>query len=315
MKGWVLLGADGFLGQAIARTAHDQGHSLHRITRRKLDLTHPEAVARSFRRLKPKGVLVAAGKNAGIGPNAAAPWDFLRENLMIQTHVLNAAVASGTHRLILFGTSAVYSGNRPAHREAEIARGLPPLALRGYGVAKVTAVLQCWAINRQHGTSYGILTIPNLYGPGMPWVAAQANAFGGILARIWEARAAGRDTVPLLGNPSTRREFLFVEDLARLSMDLARGRRESVFRYFRSAELPHLHAGTGADISLGELARRIAGELGWKGNFRWQGGNAGASRKLLDSRQIRRLGWKAETGLREGIRRTVAWMEEVHGRN
>lgn len=255
---------------------------------------------------------MAAGKNAGIGPNAAVPWDFLRENLLIQTHVLNAAVASGTHRLILFGTSAVYSGNRPAHREAEIARGLPPLALRGYGVAKVTAVLQCWAINRQHGTSYGVLTIPNLYGPGMPLADARANAFGGILSRIWKARAGGRTTVRLLGNPATRREFLFVEDLARLSMDLARGRRESVFQYFRSAELPHLHAGAGADISLGELARIMAGELGWKGSFRWQGGEPGAPRKRLDISLIRGLGWQPSTSLREGIRKTIAWLEKLY---
>lgn len=315
MKGWVLLGADGFLGQAIARKAKGQGDPLHRITRRKLDLGQPEAVGRLLRRLKPPGVLVAAGKNAGIGPNTAAPWDFLRENLLIQTHVLDAAVAAGTRRLVLFGSSAVYSGNRSLHREAEIGRGLPPEAVRGYGVAKVTAVVQCWSINRQHGTRYGVLTIPNLYGPGMPLGAAKANAFGGILGRIWKAREGGRATVRLLGNPATRREFLFVEDLAQLSMDLARGRRESVFRYFRSAELPHLHAGAGADISLGELARMMAGELGWKGNFRWQGGKPGASRKLLDSRRIRRLGWRAGTDLREGIRRTVAWMEEMHGRN
>ena len=311
----MLIGAEGFLGQAIARESAKRGIRLATLTRRTADLLEARRIKAILRRQKPSGILLAAGRNAGIGPNAASPWDFLCENLLIQTHVLQAALAAGVPRLVLFGSSAIYPGRGAAFQETDLGRALPPHELRGYGQAKATAVIQCWAANRQHGTRYGVLTIPNLYGPGMPLLREGGNAFSGMFFRIREANFQGKRGVPLMGHPETRREFLFVGDLAELAVDLATGRREAIFRHFQSDELPHLHAGTGRDTRLGALARLMARELGWKGTLVWQGGKRGAHRKLLDSRRIHRLGWRASTGLKEGIRQTAQWLEKSRGPN
>ncbi len=301
-----VAGHRGLVGGAIARRLRATGHAnLLERTRAELDLCRQAEVERFFEAERPEVVFLAAAKVGGILANDTYPADFIRENLQIQTNVIDAAYRSGVRKLVFLGSSCIYPklAAQPIREESLLEGALEPTN-RAYAIAKIAGIEMVQAYRKQHGFRGICLQPTNLYGPGDNFDLQTSHVLPALLRKFHEAKLAGAPTVTLWGTGTPRREFLHVDDLASACVHLA--------AHYDDA--PIVNVGVGEDISIRALAELVRDVVGYRGELVQDPSKPdGTPRKLLDVSRLRALGWSASIGLREGIVGTYEWFVQ-HGR-
>ena len=251
--------------------------------------------------LRERGHTVAAAKVGGILANNTYPADFIRENLIIETNVIDACYRAGVDRLLFLGSSCIYPKlcPQPIKEEYLLTGPLEPTN-RPYAVAKIAGIEMCWSYNRQHNTRYLAAMPANLYGPGDNFDPQNSHVLAALIRKVAEAKAAGRKQIEVWGTGKPRRELLFSEDLAEACvflMNLDEARYSSLL-----AGVPLINIGTGTDVTVRELAEQVCAVLGFKGELRFDTTRPdGTPQKLLDVSRLQSLGWHSTTTLAEGI--------------
>lgn len=308
-----VAGHRGLVGSAITAYLKRKGFArLLLRTRAELDLLETRAVDAFFAMERPEYVFLAAAKVGGILANDTYPADFIRDNLILQTNVIEASRKAGVKRLLFLGSSCIYPRLAPQPiREEYLLTGPLEATNRPYAIAKIAGIEMCWAYNRQYGTQYLAAMPTNLYGPHDNFDLKTSHVLPAVMRKVVQAKAAGRDFIEVWGTGTPRRELLYSEDLAEACVFLMQ-RPDSEFRTLINTEqAPLINIGTGEDLTIRELAELVARELGFEGELRFDTTKPdGTPRKLLDVSRIHALGWRAKTGLAEGIRKTYAAAEE-----
>jgi GDP-L-fucose synthase len=302
-----VAGHRGLVGSAITAYLKQQGFArLLLRTRAELDLLDARAVDAFFATERPEYVFLAAAKVGGILANNTYPGDFIRDNLILQTNVIEASRQTGVRRLLFLGSSCIYPKLAPQPiREEYLLAGPLEATNRPYALAKIAGVEMCWSYNRQYGTQYLAAMPTNLYGPHDNFDLKTSHVLPALMRKVVEAKAAGRNFIDVWGTGTPRRELLYSEDLAEACVFLMQ-LADSGFQQLISHEhAPLINIGTGVDVTIRELAELVAAELGFTGELRFDTTKPdGTPRKLLDVTRMHALGWRAKTGLAEGIRKT-----------
>jgi GDP-L-fucose synthase len=293
-----VAGHRGQLGRALLRALRERGFTcLLLCSRSELDLRDASAVDAWFRAARPDYVLLAAASVGGISENQARPASLIRDNLLIETSVIEAAQRTGS-ALLLFGSSCMYprESAQPIHEDALWSGALEPTS-RAYATAKLAGVELCRAYQRQHGSRFHVMVPATLYGPDDHFGIERAHVIPALIARFEEAAACRAPAVRVLGSGRARREFLHVDDAARAALCLMEAERP-----------PELaNAGSGEEVSIRELSERIAAIAGFAGEIVFDpAAPDGAPRKLLDSSRLKQLGWAPRIALERGLRDAYA---------
>ena len=307
-----VAGHRGLVGSAIRRVLEQTGYTnLLLRTHAQLDLTDRAAVQAFFRDEKPEFVFLAAAKVGGILANDTHPADFIRENLEIQTHVIDAAYQAGVQRLLFLGSSCIYPKLCPQPiREEYLLTGPLEPTNRAYAMAKIAGIEMCWSYNRQYGTQYLAAMPTNLYGPGDNFDLNGSHVLPALIRKVIEAKEAGCRELVVWGTGTPRREFLFSEDLAEACIHLMNLPDDIFAGLLSKDEAPLVNIGTGIDITIRDLAELIARILDFQCEIVFDPTRQdGTPRKLLDVSLIHSLGWKARTALEEGIKQVIEGYE------
>jgi GDP-L-fucose synthase len=295
---WV-AGHRGMVGGAIVRRLATEGCTILTATRRELDLTRQADVEAWMRAHKPEAIFLAAAVVGGIVANDTRPAEFLTENLQIQTNIIAGAHEIGAEKLLFLGSSCIYPrlAPQPMNEDVLLTGPLEPTN-QWYAIAKIAGLKQCQAYRRAYGRDFISVMPTNLYGPGDNFDLTSSHVLPALMAKAHEATLTGRASLTLWGTGTPRREFLHVDDLA----------DACVFLMKTYSDENLVNIGVGEDVTIRELAEIIADVVGFKGSFAFDTSKPdGTPRKLLDVGRLNRLGWKAKTGLREGIAATYDW--------
>ena len=289
-----VAGHRGMVGGALVRALHAAGHS-HVLTapRGELDLVRQDSVESYFDKHRPAVVLVAAAKVGGIYANSTYPADFIYDNLMIVSNVVQAAYRVGTKRLLFLGSSCIYPRLAPQPmREDSLLTGPLELTNEAYAIAKIAGLKLCQHYRTQHGVMFHSAMPTNLYGTGDNYHAENSHVIPGLLRRFHEAKLRGDAAVTVWGTGTPLREFLHVDDLA-----------EACLHLLQLEDPPHwVNVGSGQEVSIRELAETVKDVVGFPGELRFDATKPdGTPRKLMDSSLIQSLGWTPRIGLREGL--------------
>jgi GDP-L-fucose synthase len=295
-----VAGHRGLVGSAIVRRLRDSGfHNLLLRERQELDLTRQSDVDTFFSEVRPKYVFLAAAKVGGILANDRYPAEFLRDNLAIQTNVIDAAYRSGTQKLLFLGSSCVYPKHAPQPMpESCLLTGPLEPTNEWYAIAKIAGLKMCQAYRRQYGFN-AISAMPtNLYGPGDNFSLQNSHVLPALVRKFHEAKEMGAPEVEVWGSGTPRREFLHVDDLADACL----------FLMEKHAEEGWINVGWGRDETIAELAQTIRRVVGFSGSLRFDSTKPdGTPRKLLDTTRLTALGWRPKIELEAGIRSTYEW--------
>lgn len=295
------------VGSAIVRAlrAGGQGTLLVR-TRAELDLADQAAVRAFFSTERPDQVYLAAARVGGIHANNTYPAEFLYENLMIQTNVIEAAFRSGVKKLLFLGSSCIYPRQvpQPMTEEALLTGPLEPTN-EPYAIAKIAGLKLCESYTRQYGASHGLdyrsVMPTNLYGPGDTYHPENSHVIPALIRRFHEARITSASEVMIWGSGTPLREFLHVDDLAAACLHVMALPQH----HYAQATLPmrgHLNVGSGQEISIRDLAYLISQAVGFRGMVTFDPGKPdGTPRKLMDSRRLQALGWAPRISLQQGL--------------
>ena len=302
-----VAGHRGLVGSAIVRALIRHGYeNLTLRTHDELDLTDRSAVLSFFQQERPEYVFLAAAKVGGILANNTCPADFIRENLEIQTSVIDASYQHQVKRLLFLGSSCIYPklAPQPIKEEYLLTGPLEPTN-RAYALAKIAGIEMCWSYNRQYGTKYLSAMPTNLYGPGDNFDLNGSHVLPALMRKVVEAKAAGEKKLNVWGSGRPRREFLYSDDLAEACLHLLSLPDATYDELLNDDQAPLVNIGTGEDLTIRELAELIARVLDFDCELVFDTNRQdGTPQKLLDVSKIHALGWRAKVGLEEGIRLT-----------
>jgi GDP-L-fucose synthase len=295
-----VAGHRGLAGSAIVRKLEAEGYrNLIVRTHAELDLTRQEAVDRFFVAEKPDYVFLAAAKVGGIVANDTRPADFIRENLAIQTNVIEAARREGVKKLMFLGSSCIYPRLAPQPiREDSLLTGPLEPTNDAYAIAKIAGYMMCRSYWRQYGFKAISLMPTNLYGPNDNFDPIGSHVLPGLLRRFHEAKVKNLPEVTVWGSGTPRREFMHADDLAAAAVKLMHD--------YDSPDI--VNVGLGEDMSITELAQLVKDVVGFHGRLIFDKTKPdGTPRKLLDVSKIHALGWRAQIALADGLRDTYRW--------
>lgn len=303
-----VAGHRGLVGSAIVRALHSAGYQAPLTrTREQLDLTNQRAVQDFIAKEKPHAIFLAAAKVGGINANNAYRWDFIYENLAIETNVIGAALQSGVERLVFFGSSCVYPklAPQPITEDSLLTGPLEPTN-EPYALAKIAGLKLVEAAESQFGRSWLSLMPTNLYGPGDNFDLRNSHVIPGMMRKFHAARLTAQSgheaSVKLWGSGTALREFLHVDDLARAALFMLESGLTGLY-----------NVGSGEELTIRELAQLVASVVGYEGPVEWDRDQPdGTPRKLLDSSRIRGLGWEPGIRLPDGLASTYEWYQ-THG--
>ena len=295
-----VAGHQGMVGSAIVRRLRLAGFDRVVLReRRDLDLRNQAAVNAFFDTARPQFVFLAAAKVGGILANDSHPAEFLRDNLAIQTNVIDAAHRYGTQKLLFLGSSCIYPklAPQPMPEECLLTGALEPTN-EWYAIAKIAGLKMCQAYRREYGFR-AISAMPtNLYGIGDNFSPMASHVLPSLIRRVHEAKQRGDREVEVWGSGTPRREFLHVDDLADACLFLMQ----------RYEGEPWLNVGSGEEVTIAELAALVAKVIGYPGALRFNPSMPdGTPRKLLDTSKLTALGWSARIRLDAGIESTYRW--------
>ena len=291
-----VAGHRGMVGSALVRRLRAGGYDeLLLRTRAELDLLDQAAVRAFVAAEHPDYIFIAAATVGGIQANDTRRADFLYENLAIETNLIRAAHDAGVQRLMFLGSSCIYPRDCPQPiREEYLLTGPLERTNEPYAIAKIAGLKLCEAFNVQYGRRYVSVMPTNLYGPDDNYDLASSHVLPALIRKAHEAKQRGDEEIVVWGSGTPRREFLYVDDLADACVHLMEG----------GADAPLLNIGTGSDVTIRELAEAVMDVVGYRGRIVFDTSKPdGTPRKLLDVSRLAALGWKARTGLRDGIRK------------
>ena len=300
-----VAGHRGMVGSAIERALNRAGYNnLVLRTHTELDLTDQAAVRRFFASERPGYVFLAAAQVGGILSNSTYPADFIFQNLLIQTNVIDSAYRAGAERLLFLGSSCTYPkfAAQPI-QETSLLSGVLESTNQPYAVAKIAGIEMCWAYNRQYRTRYLAAMPTNLYGPRDNYDLETSHVIPALIRKMHEAKTNGQREVVVWGTGMPRREFLYSDDLAEACLFLMNLNQESFDSLATSkTDAPLINVGNGQDQTIREIAELIAEVIGFDGILRFDPAKPdGTPRKLLDISKLSSLGWRPKTSLRQGI--------------
>ncbi len=295
-----VAGHRGLVGAAICRVLEKQGFgNITTCARSELDLTDQFAVREFFATERPDYVFLAAARVGGIHANNTYPAEFIRDNLLIQTNIIDAAYQNGTRKLQFLGSSCIYPklASQPMKEEHLLTGELEPTN-EWYAVAKIAGIKQCQAYRRQYGFDAISLMPTNLYGMGDNFDLENSHVVPALLRKFHEAKVSGADSMQVWGSGNPRREFLHVDDLADAAVYLMKNYSDESI----------VNVGVGEDVSIRELAELIARVVEFEGELCFDASKPdGAPRKLLDVSKLNDIGWRAKIDLGEGLSSTYQW--------
>ena len=279
---WI-TGHLGMLGSALVRSLNKEGAELLVASSTELDLRDQSAVIDWVNKNRPELVFHAGAKVGGIHANTTFRADFLHDNLMIQTNVINAAHKFGIRKLLFVASNCTYptKADQPISEDALLTGPLEE-NIRSYAIAKIAGIEMCRAYNKQYECDFISVIPPNLYGPGDNYHPEHGHVVAGILMRAHEAKISGVNELVVWGDGTARREILYVDDLANAMLTLM------------SANFTHdlFNVGCDYDLSIAELASVIIDVVGYEGKVVYDISKPnGTMKKLLDSSRIKATGW------------------------
>ena len=298
-----VAGHRGLVGAAVLRALQQQGYrNLLFRTHQELDLTEQAAVREFFDRERPAAVIMAAARVGGIHANNTRPALFIRDNLVIQDNVIDAAYRAGVAKFVFLGSSCIYPklAPQPIKEEYLLTGPLEPTN-EWYAVAKIAGVKMCQAYRREFGFNAISLMPTNLYGPGDNFDLQNSHVLPALIRRFHEAKLRGDETLSIWGTGTPRREFLHVDDLA-----------DAVVYLLKTYEGESIvNIGWGEDVTIRELAELVMATSGYQGRLEFDASKPdGTPRKLLDTTRLTALGWRPKIALKAGIVSTYAWFRE-----
>lgn len=298
-----VAGHNGLVGSAIVRNLREKGYNnLLLVPRSECDLTNQEAVRNLFAIHQPEYVFLAAAKVGGIMANNTYRSEFIYENLMIQSNVIDASVTNGVKKLLFLGSSCVYpNGITIPILESDLGEGSLEPTNSPYAIAKIAGIHMCKEYSQEGKLDTVCLMPTNLYGPNDNFDPETSHVLPGLIGKFHEAKVNNQKHVKCWGDGTPKREFLYVDDLADaclLLMNEVGGGRL-------------INVGVGHDLTIKELASLIAKVVGYRGSIIWDNEKPnGTMRKVLNVGKINHLGWKAKIELEEGIKKTYEWYLE-----
>jgi len=300
---WV-AGHRGMVGSAIVRRLASEGCQVLTVGRDRVDLRRQTEVEDWMAEARPQAIFLAAATVGGIYANDTRPADFIYDNLVIETNVVETARRIGVEKLMMLGSSCIYPrlAPQPMSEDALLTGPLEPTN-QWYAIAKIAGLKLAQAYRRQHGCDYISVMPTNLYGPHDNFDPMQSHVLPALIAKAHAAKMAGAATLPVWGTGSPRREFLYVDDLADACVFL--------MKTYSADE--HVNIGTGTDVTIREVAEKICAVVGFQGTLQFDASKPdGTPRKLLDVSRLRDLGWTAGTSLDDGLALTYDWYLRHH---
>lgn len=295
-----VAGHRGLVGSAIVRRLQADGYNnLLLRTSKELDLREQSAVRQFFEAEKPDYVILAAARVGGILANDTYPAEFIYDNLMMEVNIVDAAYRHDVKKLLALGSTCIYPrmAPQPLKEEYLLTGPLEPTN-EWYAVAKIAGIKLCQAYRRQYGSSFIAAMPTNLYGPGDNFDLENSHVLPALIRKFHTAREKGDASVTLWGSGKPLREFLHVDDLADACLFLLENYDEEEI----------VNIGVGEDLSIAELANIVRDVVGFEGEIVYDASKPdGTPRKLVDISKIAGLGWRARTGLREGVAQTYQW--------
>ena len=290
-----VAGHRGMVGSALVRRLKSEDVKILTVPRSEVDLRDQAAVNRWFAANRPQVVFHAGAKVGGIVANNTLRAEFIYDNLVIAANVIHAAHANGTEKLLFLGSSCIYPrlAEQPLREDSLLTGPLEPTN-EPYAIAKIAGIKMIEAYRAQYGSDFISVMPTNLYGSGDNYHPEYSHVVAALIRRFHEAKVANAPSVTVWGTGTPRREFLFVDDMADACVHL--------MRHYSGADL--INIGTGEDITIGEFARMVAKAVGYRGEIVFDPSKPdGTPRKLLDVGRLAALGWRASTGLEDGIAR------------
>jgi len=301
-----VAGHRGMVGQSILRQLISQGVKRSDIvvrSRNELNLTNQAAVEAFFESERPSQVYLAAAKVGGIQANNVFPAESIYENLMVQANVIHEAQRHGVNRLLFLGSSCIYPklAPQPMPESALLTGPLEPTN-EPYAIAKIAGIKLCESYNRQYGCDFRSIMPSNLYGPGDNYHQENSHVVAALIRRFHEAKLTRAPHITVWGSGTPRREFLYVDDMARASV-LIMNLDPADYQKCVQPQMSFINVGSGSDITIAELAQAVSKVIGYEGKIKFDTNKPdGTPRKLMDSSRLLGLGWRPSIKLSEGLR-------------
>jgi GDP-L-fucose synthase len=302
----IVAGSTGLAGSAIVKAFESNGQTVIGLNRSVVDLMDAKATDDVIAKMKPTLIVDAAAKVGGIGANNSYPVEFLSDNLTMQGKLLNAAHKAGVPNFVFLGSSCIYPRDcaQPI-KEEYLMTGPLEETNSAYAIAKIAGIELVNSYRKEYGSRWISLMPTNLYGPRDNFNLYGSHVLPAFIRRFLEATESGADKVTLWGSGSPLREFLHVDDLAEAVLVASENYDSSL----------HLNVGSGEDLSIKNLAEKVAAAAGFAGEIEWDSSKPdGTPRKVLDVSRVKALGWKPTITLDEGIASTIAWYKEANAR-
>jgi GDP-L-fucose synthase len=298
---YLVAGGSGLVGSAIVRELENRKFDVIGISRKNVDLLNRAATFEYLSKNKPDVVIDAAAKVGGIGGNNAFPVEFLTENIQIQSNLMDAAHAAGVDKFVFLGSSCIYPrfAEQPI-KEEFILTGPLEATNSAYAIAKIAGIELIKSYRKEYGYKWISVMPTNLYGPNDNFDLETSHALPALIRKFVDARISGADTVTLWGTGEPLREFLHVDDLSKAIILCLEKYDDDL----------HINIGSGSEISIRNLAQKIAMHAKFMGEIVWDKSKPdGTPRKILDINRISDLGWKPTISLDDGIKDTVEWYQ------
>ena len=302
----VIAGSTGLVGSALTEVFTAAGQEVIGLNRSVVDLLDSEATKRIINKIKPSLVIDAAAKVGGIGANNTLRVEFLSDNLRIQSNLMEAAHNASVETFVFLGSSCIYPRDcQQPIKEEYLMTGPLEGTNSAYAIAKIAGIELVNSYRKEYGAKWISLMPTNLYGPRDNFDLQASHVLPALIRRFVEAVENGSAKVVLWGSGSPKREFLHVNDLAHAVLKTSENYDSSM----------HLNIGTGSDLTIKELAGKVAAAAGFTGEIEWDTSKPdGTPQKVLDVSKIRALGWEPTITLETGIASTIAWYKEASAR-
>ena len=298
----VVLGSRGLVGSAVCRHLTKKNLNFVAATRRDVDVTNAISIDSFFREVKPSVVIAAAAKVGGLMANFEYPVEFLSENVLSQTYLMDASYKHDVEKFVFLGSSCIYPKEAPQPiSEDSLLTGPLEITNEAYAIAKITGVKLVQGYRREYGRKWISVMPTNLYGVNDNFDLRTSHALPALMRKFHDAKINGLDSVELWGTGKPRREFMFSDDFASALMYVIENYDDD----------KPINIGTGTDVSILELSEIMGEIVGFEGSIRWNNDIPdGTFRKLLDISKLKSLGWKPENDLASGLRQTYEWFKE-----
>ncbi|MBS30360.1 MAG: GDP-fucose synthetase [Candidatus Marinimicrobia bacterium] len=294
---WV-AGHNGMVGSAIVRNLEENNINVLKVDKNLLDLRDQAKVDKWFAKNKPDLIFLAAAKVGGILANKERPAEFISDNILIQSNIINCSFKYGVNKLVFLGSSCIYPVSENLLKESDLMNGKLEETNIAYAVAKIAGIEMCRSFNNQYNCNYISVLPCNLYGPNDNFSNDDSHVIPALIRKIYEAKKENENECSIWGSGKPLREFLYVDDLATGLIFLA--------DKYDSPE--PINIGSGEEYSIKEIALKISDIVGYKGNLAFDENYPdGVMRKILNSEKINKLGWKPESNLDKNLQKTFDW--------